>query len=87
MVSPSHMSKTQSRPGASPSWGALWSLSWRLCILLAFVVGALACALLDLWWAVLACVIGFIAAAFLIRRFSSVDPEHQTSAADSIVFL
>jgi membrane protein implicated in regulation of membrane protease activity len=58
-----------------------------LCVLLAFLVAALACALLDLWWTVLACVIGLIAAAFLIRRFSSVDPEHQSSASDCIVFL
>ena len=65
----------------------MWSLSWRLCILLLFFVGACACALLDYWWAVLACVIGFILAAFLIRRLSPVDPEQEASSGDHIVFL
>jgi hypothetical protein len=54
--------------------------------LLVFLVGTLAGALLDLWWAVLSGVVGLIAAAFLIHRASPVEPEPD-STGDSIIFL
>ena len=53
--------------------------------MLVFFIGALCCALLDRWWGVLACVAGFIIAAFIIRRVSAV--EHHAASSDSIVFL
>ena len=53
--------------------------------MLLFLGGALWSLLLDRWWAALGCVIGFIIAAVIIRRVSTV--EHQESSGDSIVFL
>lgn len=51
MVTPSDTSKAESRP-ALPSLHALWSLSWRLCILLVFFLGAFGFSILGWWWAV-----------------------------------
>jgi len=53
--------------------------------MLVFFIGAFCCVLLDDWWAALACVLGFVVAAFVIRRVSTV--ERETSSEDSIVFL
>jgi hypothetical protein len=64
---------------------ALWSLCWRLSIMLLFLGGALWSFLIDHWWTALGFAIGFIVAAFIIRRVSTV--ERQTSSGDSIVFL
>jgi hypothetical protein len=55
--------------------------------MLVFFVGALCCALLDRWWGVLGCIVGFIVAAIVIRRFSTVEPEHEIESGDPIVFL
>jgi uncharacterized membrane protein YccC len=53
--------------------------------MLVFFIGAFCFVLLDHWWAALGCVIGFVVAAFVIRRVSTV--ERETSSEDSIVFL
>jgi hypothetical protein len=53
--------------------------------MLVFFLGAFCCFSLELWWAALGCIIGFIIAAFVIRGVSTV--ESQTSSEDSIVFL
>jgi hypothetical protein len=53
--------------------------------MLIFFIGAFCCLLLDRWWAALGCIIGFVVAAFVIRRVSTV--ERETSSEDSIVFL
>jgi hypothetical protein len=50
-----------------------------------FFIGICASVLLDHWWAALACFVGFVLAAFIIRRVSVV--ERETSSGDSIVFL
>jgi hypothetical protein len=47
----------------------LWSICWRLWLLLPFFGGAIILAFLDRWWLALACVFGFIAVAFIMRRF------------------
>jgi len=85
MVTRSHSSEDQRQTGWLPPLRALWSLCWRLSIMLLFLGGALWSLLLDRWWAALGCVIGFIIAAVIIRRVSTV--EHQESSGDSIVFL
>jgi hypothetical protein len=84
MVAPSHTDAQQQR-GWFPAWGALWSLCWRLSVLLVFFLGICASILLDRWWAALACVAGFVVAAFIIRLGSTVEPER--SSDDSITFL
>ena len=55
--------------------------------MLLFLGGALWSLLIDRWWFALGGVIGFIVAAFLIRRVSVVEPEHETSPGNHIVFL
>jgi TRAP-type C4-dicarboxylate transport system permease large subunit len=85
MVARSHTPESQQQSDWFPSFRALWSLCWRLSILLAFFIGIFASVLLDHWWAALGCVVGFILAAVVIRRVSTV--EHQESSGDSIVFL
>jgi TRAP-type C4-dicarboxylate transport system permease large subunit len=85
MVTPSHTPEAERQTGWFPSWRALWSLCWRLWIMLVFFVGSFCCFFLELWWAALGCIIGFVIAAFVIRRVSTV--ERQTSSEDSIVFL
>ena len=85
MVTPSHTAKSHQQTGWFPSWRALLSLCWRLSILLVFFFGALVSVLLSWWWTALGCIVGFIIAAILIRRVSTVDPE--TSSDDPIVFL
>jgi hypothetical protein len=87
MVAPSHTAKAQPSRGWFPSGRALWSLSWRLSILLIFFLSSFVCALFDWWWAVLGCILGFTAAAYLIRRLSTIDPEPEASSGDHIVFL
>ncbi|PYJ29847.1 MAG: hypothetical protein DME80_02340 [Verrucomicrobia bacterium] len=84
MVAPSHTDIHQQR-GWFPAWRALWSLCWRLSVLLVFFMGICASILLDHWWAALACFVGFVVAAFIIRRGSTIEPER--SSGDSIVFL
>jgi hypothetical protein len=85
MVAPSHSFEGQLQTGWFPPLRALWSLCWRLSILLLLLGGGLCCLSLDHWWAALGCLVGFIVAAFIIRRVSTV--EHHTSSGDSIVFL
>jgi hypothetical protein len=85
MVSRSDSSEGQRQTGWLPPLRALWSLCWRLSIMLLFLGGALWSLLLDRWWVALGCVIGFIIAAVIIRRVSTV--EHQETPGDSIVFL
>ena len=53
--------------------------------MLVFFFGAFCFILLGDWWAALGCVIGFVVAAVIIRRFSTVEPD--TSSEDSIAFL
>jgi hypothetical protein len=87
MMVPLHSNESQQQTGWFPFWRALLALCWRLSILLLFFIGVFACALLDHWWAALAFLIGFIVAAFIIRRVSTVEPESETSSGDSITFL
>src|SRR5207248_3029688 len=67
MVAPLHADTEQQR-GWFPAWLGLWSLCWRLSVLLVFFMGICASILLDHWWAALACVVGFVVAAFIVRR-------------------
>ena len=53
--------------------------------MLLFLGGTLWSLLVGRWWAALGCVAGFIIAAIVMRRVSTV--EHQESSAESIVFL
>jgi hypothetical protein len=85
MVESTHNPEAQRQTGWSPSLRALWSLCWRLSVMLVFFIGALCCALLDRWLGVLGCIAGFIIAALIIRRVSTV--EHEAASSDSIVFL
>jgi hypothetical protein len=84
MVAPSH-SDIQQQRGWFPAWRALWSLCWRLSVLLIFLMAMCASIVLGHWWAALASVVGFVVAAFIIRRGSTVETER--SSGDSIVFL
>ena len=84
MVAPSYTDIHQQR-GWFSAWLALWSLCWRLSVLLIFFMGICANILLDHWWASLACVAGFLVAAFIIRLGSTVESEK--SSGDSITFL
>jgi len=84
MVAPSHTDIHQQR-GWFPAWRGLWSLCWRVSVLLVFFMGTCASILLNHWWATLASVVGFVVAAFIIRRGSTVEPER--SSGDSIIFL
>jgi uncharacterized protein involved in exopolysaccharide biosynthesis len=54
--------------------------------MLLFLGGSLWSVLVQRWWAALGCALGFIVAAFIIRRVSTVEPQ-QASSDDSIVFL
>jgi hypothetical protein len=85
MVSRSNSAEGQRQKGWLPPLRAVWSLCWRLSMMLFFLVGALCLLLIDHWWAAFGCIIGFIVAAVVIRRMSIV--EHQESSGDSIVFL
>ena len=84
MVAQSHTDTQQPR-GWFPVWRALWSLCWRLSVLLVFFMGICASILLGQWWAALGCLVGFVIAAFIIQRGSDV--ERETSSGDSVVFL
>ena len=53
--------------------------------MLVFLGGALWSLLIGRWWMALGCVVGFVVAAVVIRRMSTV--EHQEASDDSIVFL
>ena len=86
MVTFSHHPEVRPLKRWFPSWRALWSLCWRLWIMLIFFIGAFYCAFLGRWWAALGCIVGFIVAAFIIRRVSTVEQERESSG-DSIVFL
>jgi len=85
MVASSHTDLEQQQRGWFPAWRALWSLCWRLSVLLMFLMGMCASIVLGRWGAAVACLVGFVVAAFIIRRVSTV--EHQTSSDDSILFL
>jgi hypothetical protein len=85
MIGPSHSSENQPQTSWLPPWRALFSLCWRLSILLCFFIGTIVSALLNHWWIALACIIGFIVIAFIIRRVSPA--EHEKSGGDSIIFL
>jgi TRAP-type C4-dicarboxylate transport system permease large subunit len=85
MVSRSRSSEGQRQTGWLPPLRALWSLCWRLSIMLLFLGGALWSLLIGHWWASVGCVNGFIVAAVVIRRLSTV--EHRESSGDGIVFL
>jgi hypothetical protein len=54
--------------------------------MLLFLGGSLWSMLVQRWWAALCCVLGFIVAAFIIRRVSTVEQQGEKSD-DSIVFL
>ena len=54
--------------------------------MLLFLVGSLWSMVVQRWWTALGCVFGFVVAAFIIRRVSTVEQE-QESSRDSIVFL
>jgi hypothetical protein len=58
-----------SQPESHAILGALWSICWRLWLLLPFFIGAIIFGFLDRWWFALACVIGFIAVVFVMRHF------------------
>jgi hypothetical protein len=85
MVTPSHTESEQQQRGWFPAWCALWSLCWRLSVLLIFLMGMCASIVLGQWWAVVASFVGFALAAVMIRRGSTVEPEN--SSDDSITFL
>jgi hypothetical protein len=55
-------------------------------MMLLFLVGSLWCMLFQRWWGALGCVVGFVVAAFIIRRVSTVEQQAESSG-DSIVFL
>jgi uncharacterized protein involved in cysteine biosynthesis len=84
-VEPSHTPVTRDQAGWLPPARALWSLCWRLFVMLTFLIGALMCVLLKHWGACLGCIVGFLIAAFIIRRSSTV--EDVRAPDDSIVFL
>jgi hypothetical protein len=67
--------------------GALWSICWRLWLLLPFFVGGIILAFLDRWWLGLACAVGFIAVVFVMRRFWPPPESHETSDRPSVTFL
>jgi TRAP-type C4-dicarboxylate transport system permease large subunit len=81
----SHIESKQQQRSWFPAWRALWSLCWRLSVLLVFLMAMCMSIVLGHWWAAMACVVGFVVAAFVIRRGSTV--EHERSSGDSIVFL
>lgn len=85
MVAASDSSPVHRKTSWLPSLVALWSLSWRLSILLLFFVGMCFCVLVDRWWGAAGCILAFVIAAAIIRRVSTV--EEETSSGDSIVFL
>ena len=85
MLKPSPSPSLHRSTGWFPSLRALWAIVWRLSILLLFFVGACFCVIVAQYWAALGCVIVFAAAAFFIRRVSTVEDE--TSSGDSVVFL
>jgi len=65
---------------------ALWSLSWRLCCLLPFFMGALLCAMLQAWWSLLGCIVAFVLVAFVIRRLSPpIEPDSRPYGSGGIL--
>ncbi len=46
---------------------ALWSLFWRLCLLVPFFLGSLFFLAIEWWWTSLSCIAGFALVAFLMR--------------------
>jgi hypothetical protein len=68
-----------------PSLRALWSLCWRLSVMLAFLIGAAFFFLIDHWWIALWCLLGFVPAALIIRRVSTV--EEDLPPSDRITLL
>jgi hypothetical protein len=74
----------QARGDWFPPVKALWSLFWRLWLLLPFFLGALFCVLIEQWWGVLGCIVGFVIVARLIRRFSTVE-QHVSSRTGGVL--
>jgi hypothetical protein len=85
MVKPTHNAETP-QTGWLPPLFALWSLCWRLSILLLFLLGAGGSVLFGRWWFALGFVMGFVIAAAVIRQMSPVE-QQDTSSDDPIVFL
>jgi hypothetical protein len=71
--------------GWIPPLFAMWSLCWRLSILLVFLLGTLGSLLCGRWGLALVSVVGFVLGAAVIRRVSTV--ERETSSEHSILFL
>jgi membrane protein YdbS with pleckstrin-like domain len=80
-------SHTPNQSGSVTILGVLWSISWRLWLLLPLLIGALIFGFLDHWWLVLACLIGFIAVVVVMRRFWPPPESHDTSDQESVTFL
>jgi TRAP-type C4-dicarboxylate transport system permease large subunit len=85
MVASSHTDLEQQQRGWFPAWRALLSLCWRLSVLLIFLMGICVSIVLGHWWAVVACFVGFVVAALIVRSGSTVEPKRPSE--DSIVFL
>ena len=85
MVSLSDSSPVHRKTSWLPSVVALWSLSWRLSVLLLFFVGMCFCVLVGQWWAAAGCILAFTIAAAIIRRVSTI--EEEKASGDSVVFL
>ena len=45
----------------------MWSICWRLWLLLPFFLGAIVFGFLDRWWFALACVVGFITVVLVME--------------------
>jgi len=65
--------RTETAPSNESEWrgllSGLWSICWRLWLLLPFFLGAIVFGFLDRWWFALACVVGFITVVLVMRRF------------------
>lgn len=77
--------ETQTQEAWLPSAKALWSIFWRLWLLLPFFLGGCFCVMIEQWWGVLGCIVGFVIVARIIRHFSTV--EQHTSSRSSGVLL
>jgi hypothetical protein len=65
----------------------LWSICWRLWLLLPFFVGAIIFAFLDRWWLALGCVGGFVTVAFVMRRLVPPSESDDTSDRPCDIYL
>jgi MFS family permease len=56
----------------------LWSICWRLWLLLPFLVGAIILGFLNRWWFALACAVGFVIVVCVMRHFwPASDPDER----------